>query len=290
MYRFSLVSIVVVFGFLTNISAQTSKYKPVEVPKNYKTEIDVIYTKINTWEGRMDLYTNPSSAPTPIVINIHGGGWNHGVKESQTSFGFFFRNGIAVANVEYRLVDVSPAPAAIEDVRCALVYIFEHAKELNIDTSKIIVMGGSAGGHLALMTGLLGNDKKFDSNCVFKEEIKVAAIIDKYAPTDLTLLMRGSVKRWLGNAYGDKGFVESVSPIYHVTRNSPPTFIIHGTEDPIVPFQQSKNLYEKLKKYHVKTEILPIEGGAHGKFSKEQRTFISTRLKRFLTELDLIIN
>ena len=142
--------------FFLDLSGQETKYKPVKYPATYEAKIDLIYTKIDDWEGRIDIYSNPvSQKPTPIVINIHGGGWNHGVKESKTGFSSFFKEGFAVANVEYRLVNISKAPGAIEDIRCALIYLHKHAKELNIDTRKIVIMGGSAGGHLALMAGLL---------------------------------------------------------------------------------------------------------------------------------------
>jgi hypothetical protein len=75
--------------------------------------------------------------------------------------------------------DKATAPAAVEDTRCALIYLVKNAKALNIDVNKIVIMGGSSGGHLALMGGLLGNDHRFDTNCPGVENIKVAAIIDK---------------------------------------------------------------------------------------------------------------
>ena len=247
--------IVVIFSsFEFNTSCQEKAYKSVEYPNDYTAQIDVVYTRINDWEGRMDLYTNPNSElPTPIVINIHGRGWNHGMKESQTGFGSFFTNGYAVANVEYRLADVAPAPAAIEDVRCALIYLYKHAEELNIDTNKIIVMGASAGGHLALMAGLLASDNRFDSNCEFDGEIEVVAIIDKYGVSDLfPLTFNNSVTKWLGDGYENRKFVESVSPFYYVSKNSPPILIVHGSEDPLVPYEQSVLLYEKLKANNIK--------------------------------------
>ena len=282
------LSVIFPLLFSFNISCQTA-FKPVKYPKEYKAEIDLVYTEINEWKGRMDIYTNPIlEKPTPIIINIHGGGWNHGVKESQTSFKYFFNKGFAVANIEYRLVNVSPAPAAIEDIRCALIYLYNHAKELNIDTNKIVIMGGSAGGHLALMAGLLGNDKSFDTNCKYDDKIKVAAIIDKYAPVDLTLMVRGSVKKWLGNRYDNMEFIKSISPLYYVNKNSPPTLIIHGTKDPLVPYQQSVLLYEKIKTNNIKTGIVSIEGGTHGKFSKEQRFIINEKINTFLKDLKLI--
>lgn len=269
--------------------SQEKEYKPVDFPEGYKAQIDVVYTQVNGWDGRMDLYTNPKSeTPTPIVINIHGGGWNHGVKESQTGYGSFFKNGYAVANVEYRLVGVAPAPAAIEDVRCALIYLYTHAKALNIDTNKIVVMGGSSGGHLALMAGLLANDKKFDTNCKYDVDIKVAAIIDKYGVTDLVPLGKWkSAKNWLGKGFENQKFIESVSPLYYVTKNSPPVYIVHGDADPIVPYDQSVALYEKLKANGVKSKMLTIEGGNHGKFTKEEKSEMSKDMWSFLNELGL---
>jgi len=277
---------------LTSLSitaySQDKEYKPVKLPEGYQAQIDVIYTKVESWNGRMDLYTNPKfETPTPVVINIHGGGWNHGVKESQTGYGSFFKNGYAVANVEYRLVDVAPAPAAIEDVRCALIYLYTHAQELNIDTKKIIIMGGSSGGHLALMAGLLANDKRFDTNCTYDGEINVAAIIDKYGVADLVPLIKwGSAKRWLGDGFGNLEFVKSVSPLYYVTKNSPPIFIVHGDSDSIVPYSQSLELAKKLLSFGVKTKFITIPNGKHGKFSDEEKRKVNIQMWNFLNDLD----
>ena len=290
MERYLLLVILALVSLQATI-AQEVVYKPVKYPSNYHADIDIVYTEVEGWEGRMDIYSNPKSEkPTPIVINIHGGGWNHGVKESQTGFRGFFQEGFAVANVEYRLVDVSPAPGAIEDLRCALIYLYRHAIALNIDTNRIVVMGGSSGGHLALMTGLLGDNNLFDSNCQYNAPIKIAAIIDKYAPSDLSLMVAGSVKRWLGNSYKNKKFIESVSPLYYVDTNSPPTLIVHGTDDPHVPYEQSVLLYDKLKKHGVKTELITINNGGHGQFSKENRTMINEKMWSFLRDLELTNN
>lgn len=265
-----------------------SKYS-VKLPEDYIAKIDIVFTQENGWNGRMDLYSNPNAKkPTPIVINIHGGGWNHGVKESQTGFDSFFRNGYAVANVEYRLVDVAPAPAAIQDVRCALIYILRHANELNIDPNKVVIMGSSSGGHLALMAGLLGNNKKFDTNCEFDGNINIAAIIDKYGVTDLIPLNKwGSAKRWLGNRFGNKEFIESVSPLYYIDKTSAPVFIVHGDADPIVPYSQSIELNKKLKYYDIKTRFITIPKGSHGKFSNDEKRKINTQMWAFLKELGL---
>src|SRR5688572_9227410 len=79
--------------------AADATYKSVETPEGFDRQIDVVYTTVKDWEGRMDIYTPPNKGKaTPIVINIHGGGWNKGVKESQTGFNTFFKMNYAVAN------------------------------------------------------------------------------------------------------------------------------------------------------------------------------------------------
>ncbi len=283
--------------FTSSLLAQngdTVTYKPVEYPEGYSAQLNVTYTTVNGWDGKMDLYLAPKSKGlSPVVINIHGGGWNKGVKESQTGFNTFFKMGYAVANIEYRLTGQATAPAAIEDTRCALLYLIKNAEELNIDVNKIVIMGGSAGGHLALMGGLLGSGHRFDGNCPGVENVKVAAIIDKYGITDVwdwgygSNVTSKSAARWLGDKANDKKFAMSVSPIYYVTKNSPPTFIVHGDADPTVPYQQSVDLHKKFVELGVKTEFITVPGGLHGKFDKEKNSEINKRIAGFLQELGL---
>jgi acetyl esterase/lipase len=257
-----------------------------------------VYTKVKDWEGKLDLYLPAKDkGASPIVINIHGGGWNHGVKESQTGFSTFFKMGYAVANIEYRLTPQATAPAAVEDTRCALIYLIKNAKELNIDINKIVIMGGSAGGHLALMGGLLGNDHRFDGNCIGSlkttDSIKIAAIIDKYGITDVWDWGYGknvtskSATRWLGDKAKDEKFAASVSPITYVSKNSPPVFIVHGDADPVVPYQQSVDLHKKLKDLGVKTEFITVPGGQHGKFEKEKNSELNKAIAAWLKGLGL---
>jgi len=267
--------------------------KPVAIPKDYVAQLDVVYTKVKDWEGRADLYFSPkANKPTPILINIHGGGWRSGTKESQGGFNSFFNTGFAVANMEYRLSGQAAAPAAIEDTRCMLIYLITNAKALNIDPNKIIIMGGSAGGHLALMGGLLANDHRFDTNCQGVENVKVAAIIDKYGIMDVWDWTYGpeskssSPKLWLADKANDEAFIKSVSPISYVTKNSPPIFIVHGDADPTVPFQQSVDLYKKLQELGVKSQFMTVEGGLHGKFTKEKNNEITAAMLKFIAELD----
>ncbi|HQR94708.1 MAG: lipase [Bacteroidetes bacterium 24-39-8] len=272
-------------------AAGDTVYKPVVYPKGFEAQIDLVYTKRGDWDGKLDLYfSKTSSSPLPLVINIHGGGWNHGVKEGQGGFNSYFKAGFAVANIEYRLTGKAKAPAAIEDTRCALIYLVNNAKKFNIDPNQIIFLGGSAGGHLALMGGLLGNNPVFDANCKIEQPFKVVAIINKYGINDVGDWAYGpnitskSATNWLGDKAKDPVFIKLVSPIHHVTKDSPPIFIVHGNADPTVPYQQSVSLHKKLVALGVKTEFITIEGGVHGKFSKEQNDGINKSIIKFLVD------
>jgi acetyl esterase/lipase len=276
----------------TNIWAQNAPaYKKVVYPEGYTAQLDAVYTKADGWDGRMDLYLPPKEkGPSALIINIHGGGWINGVKESQGGFSGFFKAGYAVANIEYRMADQAKAPAAVQDTRCALIYLIKNADALNIDVNKIVIMGGSAGGHLALMGGLLANDNRFDVNCASVKNIKVLAIIDKYGITDVNdwaygLMKSKSAIKWLGNNATNDAFIKSVSPVSYLTKNSPPIFIVHGDADPTVPIQESYDLKKRLDELGVKNEMMIIPGGLHGKFNAEQNRELSDRIMSFLKGL-----
>ena len=302
MKRLTLIG-VLVFSFATGFAQTTStvspqvsdssKIKPVVVPPGFTSQLNVVYAKVNDWEGKMDLYLPPSSGkPTPVIINIHGGGWNHGTKEEQGGFTPYFKAGFAVANIEYRLTSQATAPAAIEDTRCALIYLIKNANALHLDPNKIVIMGGSAGGHLALMGGLLQNNHIFDTNCMGVENINVAAIIDKYGIADVNDWAYGpyikskSATNWLGTKKEDQNFIKSVSPISWVKSTSPPVFIVHGDADPTVPYQESVALHQALLAAGVKTEFITIPGGLHGKFDKDQNAMLNTAIFKFINELE----
>ncbi|NDW09652.1 alpha/beta hydrolase [Dysgonomonas sp. 520] len=263
-------------------------YKTVSYPSNYSSRIDVLYSTADVNQNRMDIYyPTTSEKPVPVVINIHGGGWNHGEKESQTGYNVYFNMGFAVANIEYRMTPQALAPAAIEDARCAMKYLLAHASELNIDPMKIVFQGGSAGGHLALTAGYLQNDEKFDTGCnPYTGDYKIIAVIDKYGPSHLEEFMfYTSLANWLGDKKDDKEFVESISPALMVNANTPPTYIIHGDADPTVPYKQSEILRDSLRANSVKHVFTTVPDGLHGGFPAEYNTRMNSEITVFLTEI-----
>lgn len=265
-------------------------HKITTVPQGYTSELDAIYSDANIAQNRVDLYYPiASKVPVPVVINIHGGAWNQGVKESQTNFDFYFDNGLAVANMEYRMTPQATAPAAVEDVRCLIHYLSNNAARLNIDPHKIILRGASAGAHLALTAAYLDKASEYD-NCKFEGAgFTIVAVLDNYGPSDLFKFMHyNSLQQWLGNRVGDIDFVKTISPVHLVGEGTPPTYIIHGDGDPTVEYEQSVMLEKALKAAGVKCLLRTVPGGKHGNFSQEYKDIMEADMKQFFTELNII--
>src|SRR5213083_983348 len=186
--RLSL-SIVVLLALVVPAIAQPASdlQSAVALFQKVRTVANVVYVRANGWEGKLDVYAQRSPAPTPTVLFIHGGGWVQGTKEASVLQGVlpYIAMGYSVVNVEYRLANVSLAPAAIEDCRCALRWVVAHAKDYNFDVDRIVIAGASAGGHLALTTGMLRTSDGFDRFCQAPGEPKVAAIVNFFGIADV---------------------------------------------------------------------------------------------------------
>ncbi len=207
----------------------------LDLLNNYRVIPNVTYSVATGYECKLDAYVrNSSGAPVPTVLFIHGGGWVAGTKESTVMNIFpYLEMGFSVINVEYRLAKVALAPAAVEDCRLALRWIFKNAKTYGFDTTKVVATGGSAGGHLALMTGMLdasaGLDwpKDWDGAT---HNLKIAAIINWFGITDVNDLLPGVVTpnyaaAWLGSQPNREEIAKRVSPLTYVRKNLPPIFL-----------------------------------------------------------------
>jgi acetyl esterase/lipase len=201
-----------------------------------------------------------------------------------------------VVNVEYRMARVALAPAAVEDGLCALRFAVAQAKTYGIDTTRIVLSGESAGGHLALTTGMIPESAGFTNVCAgggftTSESAvpKVAAIINWYGITDVADLLAGSNSKayavqWLGSLPNREALARSVSPITYVRPGLPPILSIQGDADPIVPYSQNVRLRDALTKAGATVELLTIPGGGHGNFKPDERTKIYLKIREFLTK------
>lgn len=256
----------------------------------YRVVPNITYLVANNYEAKLDVYQPPNpGTPTPTVVFIHGGGWVGGTKESAVlNILPYLEMGWAVVNVEYRLAKVSLAPAAVEDCRCALRWVMRNAKEYNFDVNKLVVTGHSAGGHLALTTGMLPAAAGLERQCYGTEELKVAAIVNWYGITDVNDLLDDSpnVKsyavQWLGSLPNRADVAKRVSPLQYVRKDLPPILTIHGDADPTVPYSHATRLHDALNKAGVTNQLLTIPGGKHGGFTKDEYLKAYATIRAFL--------
>jgi acetyl esterase/lipase len=269
----------------------------------YNTDTNVVYHVANNYANKLDVYwPSDPSQPTPVVVVIHGGGWIAGTKEQRVlEIMPYLQMGFAAVNVEYRMGPVSLAPAAVEDCRCALHWVFANAKRYNFDRNRVVLQGGSAGGHLALITGMLTPAAGFDKECYAtgddiwranpgtSGDPRVAAIVNWFGIADVLDELHGPDAKgyavaWLGNQPNADDLAKRVSPINYVTRDVPPIITIHGDKDELVPCAQSVRLHEALDAAKVPNELHTVPGANHGGFSAEQNQKAWAAIRRFLRE------
>ena len=262
--------------------------RTIGYPATYASQIDVVYSNANVDFNRLDIYypTSPSK-PVPLLINIHGGGWNHGEKEAQSGFNSMFELGMAVANIEYRMTPQATAPAAVVDARSAMMYLLENAGKYNIDVKRIVFQGSSAGAHLALTAGYLQKDSRYDIGCNYSGDYEIVAVVDKSGPANVEKFLHyKSLVNWLGEYAENYDFMKTISPVHLVNSGTtPPTYIMHGNADAIVEYEQSQFLVEALEKAGITYQFTTIEGGGHGGFTSEEYAQIDREVTAFLSKI-----
>ena len=269
--------------------------KALHIYDSYRIAPNITYLTANNWDAKLDVYqARDAATPNPTLIYFHGGGWTGGSKEgSSLTFLPFLDMGWNVVNVEYRLAKISLAPAAVQDTLCALRWVYRNAKDYNVDTNRLVLMGNSAGGHLALSTGLIPASTGLDSLCPGTEELKVAAIINWYGITDVNELLAGpNVKTyavtWLGGMPNRDEIAKRVSPLTYVRAGVPPIISIQGDADPTVPYSQNVRLHQALDKAGVRNQFVTIPGGKHGGFSDAEMAKAYAAIRDFLDKQNIM--
>jgi acetyl esterase/lipase len=243
----------------------------IDVPDTVTVQKNIEYGKGGDKALQLDLYSPKArTTPLPAVLFIHGGGWTSGYRQIYHYYCTkFAEHEYVVATASYRLAGEVPFPAAVEDVKCAVRWLRANAKKLGIDPNKIAAAGGSAGGHLAMMIGYSSDVPELEGKGGNAgTSSRVQAVIDLYGPTDLTdesARSRKEVKRLMGGKAFDEvpDAYRLASPVTHVTKDDPPTLILHGSIDSTVPIHQAELLVEKLKSAGVVYEYDRVEGWPH---------------------------
>jgi acetyl esterase/lipase len=211
--------------------------------------------------------------PAPAVVLIHGGGFRAGVRQSYLPICVkLAQRGYVAATVSYRLAPRYQFPAPVQDVKTSVRWLRANARRFGIDSDRIGVVGGSAGGHLALFLGLTAGVAEFEGDGPYQEQSsRVACVVDYYGPTDFTQSYGKSadaaevLPQFLGGDLEHERHHHIIaSPLNWVTPQSAPVLCIHGTEDRYVAYEQSVWLVDRLRAAGVEAELEKLEGAGHG--------------------------
>jgi acetyl esterase/lipase len=244
------------------------------LPSGTKVLKDVAYGPHE--RNKLDLYIPPADRPLPLVIWVHGGGWEGGSKAGGGPAIMLLNKGYAVASINYRLSQHAVFPAQIQDCRAAVRHLRSMAKENNLDADHFGAWGASAGGHLVALLGTCGETDFPDEAGATKVSAGVQAVCDWFGPADFvhwgehdaTESGNGrpnAIARLLGGRVAEKlDLAKAASPVTHVAKASAPFLIVQGDRDNIVPPQQSEVLTAALKKAGVEAEMVVVKGAGHG--------------------------
>ena len=172
--------------------------------------------------------------------------------------------GYTVFAIDHRAAPRFQYPAAVEDAQRAVRFVRYHARRYGIDADRIGAAGGSSGGHLVSMLGVLdGKGAAGDEDPVNRVSAKVQCVVARAAPSDLTRFASAGGARALDSFMGS-GSREEASPVRHVSADDPPILLMHGDKDQTVPFEQSEQFQASLERAGVTVKLLRVPGGAHG--------------------------
>jgi acetyl esterase/lipase len=216
-------------------------------------------------ELRCDIFEPPPAIKNGIgVLLVHGGGWSQGDRSQLKGYGVLLgRRGYTCVASEYRLTGEGLWPAQIEDVKCALRYMRASAAEFGIDPERIVVSGNSAGGHLALMAGAESRAEFEGAGGNADQLSSVAAVISFYPPTGLDARAWGGMPALFGKG-APVETIRGASPLTYASANFPPTLLIQGNKDEVVPAAEATNMYEALEKAGVPVELHMFANQPHG--------------------------
>lgn len=275
-----------------------SRTAPGRTYPKIRIRADLAYASTENPRQKLDLFFPKEPAndkPLPLIAFIHGGGWQNGDKRGGLRrVATLVESGQFVgASIGYRLSGEAIWPAQIHDCKAAIRWLRAHADEFGIDPDRIAVMGSSAGGHLVSILGTSGDISGLEGTLGKHTDVssQVQCVIDEYGPTNFLtmndfpgrmdhLAADSPESRLLGQQVTKvPNLVREASPVTYVSNDDPPFLIIHGTNDLLVPYQQSMVFAESLKQVGVSVILQRVENGEHGGFGSEE---IHVRTRMFL--------
>jgi acetyl esterase/lipase len=248
------------------------------LPEGVKVVRELPYAPGGHERHKLDIYTPEnlaSGTKLPLVVWVHGGGWQNGSKNACPAL-WLVPRGYAVASINYRLSSHATYPAQLEDCKAAIRWLRAHGAANGIDGARIGVWGSSAGGHLVALLGVTGDVKDFDRGESPGVSSAVQAVCDFFGPTDFLQMSKfpstiphdsptSPESKLIGGAIQEhKDKVARANPITFVSKGDAPFLILHGDKDPLVPIHQSELLETALKSAGVEVTFVKLAGAGHG--------------------------
>jgi acetyl esterase/lipase len=265
-YYFEIPTFVALYSGLESLINKTP-----DIPENVEAIKNIEYKSINGRSLQLDIYRPKGlTKPAPLLVFIHGGGWRGGDRADYLVYlTHFAKLGYITATVSYRFLKEAPYPACVDDILDARDFLYQNGEKYNYDPDRICLIGGSAGSHLAMLAayGWKKQGAVADTLPASVSKHKIKAVVEIYGPTDFTTEYarnHPTITGFMAHTYQEAPqlYVEA-SPITYVTRETPPTLILHGTRDMLVPISQAELLKHKMDSLGVINVYCPVPGWPH---------------------------
>ena len=277
--HFLLAACLTCISFTAGSAQQKGEFR---LPDNVVMEPDLEYGRAGERSLKLDLLRpkDQGDKVLPVVVAIHGGGWQGGSKEAFRGLAASFAatGNYAAVSVGYRLTGEAIWPAQIHDCKAAIRWVRANAGKYQFDETRIGATGNSAGGHLVALLGTSGDVKELEGDCGHPGvSSRIACVVDLCGPSDFAHFLeqrgaggRSAVIRLFGGPPAEHAdAARAASPVSWVSADDPPFLIFHGTEDQTVPFAQGESLAEALKKSGANVTFVRMEGAGHGLGGRE---------------------
>jgi len=273
----------------------TTQELDIETSSNSMNYSDIVYKNTNGTSLTLDVYgpTKQVYKSSPVLLYVHGGSFAYGDKSIPNALSpvldTFREQGYTIISTSYELMkDKENFNKQISDVKDTIRWIYKNKSIYNFDTNEIGVIGVSSGAHLSLMASYSNQGEFTDNSELSKYPSKVKYLIDFAGPTDLSLLNTRGLNYDLSKIFlsiTDKDYtIQKYNPINYVNSTIPSTLIIHSNLDAIVPYESSKELYDKCIESNAKANLITLNSTAHdlSTISNDDIISISEGLSKFV--------
>lgn len=240
-------------------------------------EADIEYAVVAGEPLRLDLHKPATGTGAPLLVYLHGGGWEAGSK-AQMPLAAIVERGYVVASVDFRPASKAPFPGQVHEIKAAIRFLRANAGRYGYDAGRIGILGASSGGHLAALVGTTNGHAELEGTlgAHASQSSAVQAIVSYFGASNLTTILAQStpfglgirepaLKRLLGALPKEnESAAKLASPVFQVDRSDPPLFMLHGDLDPQMPINQSHELQGAYELQGLDAKFIVVHGAAHG--------------------------